>query len=125
MTCCTCNRRLDGNSFANGPAPPPPPFMPPPPQRPRNRPKQPQGPGDAPKASESPTIQSNKKQGLGTGPLVGIIAGSIVAVLCVFLLLVCCMCNARKRTDDASSESKDFVGPLTVNIERGMTLFML
>ncbi|KAG0532115.1 hypothetical protein BDA96_04G080500 [Sorghum bicolor] len=109
---------LDGNSFANGPAPPPPPFMPPPPQRPRNRPKQPQGPGDAPKASESPTIQSNKKQGLGTGPLVGIIAGSIVAVLCVFLLLVCCMCNARKRTDDASSESKDFVGPLTVNIER-------
>ncbi|XP_066321362.1 protein STRUBBELIG-RECEPTOR FAMILY 8-like [Miscanthus floridulus] len=109
---------LEGNSFANGPAPPPPPFMPPPPQRPRNRPKRPQGPGDAPKGSETPTIQSNKKQGLGTGPLVGIIAGSIVAVLCVFLLLVCCMCNARKRTDDASSESKDFVGPLAANIER-------
>ncbi|AQK69243.1 Protein STRUBBELIG-RECEPTOR FAMILY 8 [Zea mays] len=109
---------LEGNSFANGPAPPPPPFMPPPPQRPRNRPKHPQGPGDAPKGSESHTVQSNKKQGLGTGPLVGIIAGSIVAVLCVFLLLLCCMCNAQKRTDDASSESKDFGGPLTVNIER-------
>ncbi|RCV05102.1 hypothetical protein SEVIR_1G054500v4 [Setaria viridis] len=110
--------KLGGNSFANGPAPPPPPFMPPPPQRPRNRPKHPQGQGDAPKGSESPTIQSDKKQGLGTGPLVGIIAGSIVAVLCVLLLLVCCMRNARKRKDDASSESKDFVGPLTVNIER-------
>lgn len=55
----------------------------------------------------------------------GIIAGSIVAVLCVLLLFVCCMRNVRKRKDDASSESKDFVGPLTVNIERGMTLHML
>ncbi|WVZ77548.1 hypothetical protein U9M48_025405 [Paspalum notatum var. saurae] len=109
---------LGGNSFANGPAPPPPPFMPPPPERPRNRPKHPQGPGDAPEGSVSPTIQSDKKQGLGTAPLVGIIAGSVVAVLCVLLLLVCCMRNVRKRADDASSESKDFVGPLTVNIER-------
>jgi hypothetical protein len=115
---------LGGNSFANGPAPPPPPFMPPPPQRPRNHPKHPQGQGDAPKGSESPTIQSDKKQGLGTGPLVGIIAGSIVAALCVLLLLVCCM-RVQKRKDDTSSETKDFVGPLTVNIERGMTLLML
>ncbi|CAO2037490.1 unnamed protein product [Urochloa humidicola] len=113
------NLTLGGNSFANGPAPPPPPFMPPPPQRPRNRPKHPQGQGDAPKGSESPTIQSDKKQGLGMGPLVGIIAGLIVAVLCVLLFLVCCMRNVRRRKDDASSESKDFVGPLTVNIERG------
>ncbi|RLN08044.1 protein STRUBBELIG-RECEPTOR FAMILY 8-like isoform X1 [Panicum miliaceum] len=97
---------LEGNSFANGPAPPPPPFMPPPPQRSRNRPKHPQGQGDAPKGSESPTIQSDKKQGLGTGLLVGIIAGSIVAALCVLLLLVCCMRNVRKRKDDASSETK-------------------
>ena len=125
MTLCKCNCRLEGNSFANGPAPPPPPFMPPPPQRPRNRPKHPQGQGDAPKGSESPTIQSDKKQGLGTGLLVGIIAGSIVAALCVLLLLVCCMRNVRKRKDDASSETKDFVGPLTVNIERGMALLML
>ncbi|KAF8769575.1 hypothetical protein HU200_006166 [Digitaria exilis] len=110
---------LGGNSFANGPAPPPPPFMPPPPQRPRNRPKHPQGQGDSPKGSESPTIQGDKKHDLGTGPLVGIIAGSIVAVLCLLLLFVCCMRNVRKRKDDASSESKDFVGPLTVNIERG------
>ncbi|KAG2656607.1 hypothetical protein PVAP13_1KG097300 [Panicum virgatum] len=109
---------LEGNSFANGPAPPPPPFMPPPPQRPRNRPKHPQGQGDAPKGSESPTIQSDKKQGLGTGLLVGIIAGSIVSALCVLLLLVCCMRNVQKRKDDASSETKDFVDPLTVNIER-------
>ncbi|XP_062223846.1 protein STRUBBELIG-RECEPTOR FAMILY 8-like [Phragmites australis] len=109
---------LGGNSFANGPAPPPPPFMPPPPQRRRNRPKHPQGQGDAPKGSESPTDQSDKKQGLRTGPLVGIVVGSIVAALCVLLLLVCCMRNVQKRNDDASSKSKDFVGPLTVNMER-------
>jgi hypothetical protein len=125
MTCCNWNHRLEGNSFANGPAPPPPPFMPPPPQRPRNRPKHPQGQGDAPKGSESPTIRSDKKQGLGIGPLVGIIAGSIVAILCALFLLVCCIRNVQKRRDDASSESKDFVGPLTVNIERGMSLLML
>ncbi|TVU32872.1 hypothetical protein EJB05_24635 [Eragrostis curvula] len=108
---------LEGNSFTNGPAPPPPPFMPPPPRRPRNRPKHPQGQGDAPKASDSPD-QGGKKKGLATGLLVGIVAGSIVAVLCAVFLLVCCIRNVRKRKDDASSESKDFVGPLTVNIER-------
>ena len=55
----------------------------------------------------------------------GIIAGSIVAALCVLLLLVCCMRNVQKRKDDASSETKDFEDPLTVNIERGMALLML
>jgi hypothetical protein len=125
MTCYVCNHRLEGNSFTNGPAPPPPPFMPPPPRRPRNHPKHPQGPGDVPKGSDSPTDQGDKKQGLGTGPLVGIVVGSIAAVLCAVLLLVCCMCNVRKRKDDASSESKDFVGPLTVNIDRGMPILML
>ncbi|KAL6629995.1 hypothetical protein ACP70R_029760 [Stipagrostis hirtigluma subsp. patula] len=109
---------LGGNSFANGPAPPPPPFMPPPPRRPRNHPKHPQGHGDAPKGSENPSDQDGKKQGLGTGPLVGIAAGSIVAALCVLLLLVCCVRSVRKTNDDVSSESKDFAGPFTVNIER-------
>ncbi|KAK3156229.1 hypothetical protein QOZ80_2AG0104510 [Eleusine coracana subsp. coracana] len=94
---------LEGNSFTNGPGPPPPPFMPPPPLRPRNRPT---------------TDQRDKKQGLGTGPLVGIVVGSTVAVLCAVLLLVCCLRNVQKRKDYASSESKDFVGPLTVNIDR-------
>jgi Ca2+/Na+ antiporter len=56
---------------------------------------------------------------------VGIAVGSIVVVLCVVLLMVCCICHVRKRKDDASSESKDFVGPLTVNINNGMPILML
>ncbi|KQJ93769.1 protein STRUBBELIG-RECEPTOR FAMILY 8 [Brachypodium distachyon] len=108
---------LGGNSFANGPAPPPPPFMPPPPRRPRNRPNNSGGSGNAPKGSESSTGQGDKKQGLQTGALVGIIVGSILAALCVLLVLVLCIRNARKRKDDSSSESKDFVGPLSVNIQ--------
>uniref|UniRef100_A0A0E0NB12 Protein kinase domain-containing protein n=1 Tax=Oryza rufipogon TaxID=4529 RepID=A0A0E0NB12_ORYRU len=109
---------LGGNSFTNGPAPPPPPFMPPPPRRPRNRPSHPRGSGDAPEGSVSPAGQGDKKQGLQTGPLVGIVAGSTVGALCALLLLVFCIRNAQKRKDDTSSNSKDFVGPLSVNIER-------
>jgi hypothetical protein len=37
---------------------------------------------------------------------------------------VFCLHNARKRNDDASSEPKDIVGSLAVNIERGMVLFL-
>ncbi|CAM0946350.1 unnamed protein product [Alopecurus aequalis] len=106
---------LGGNSFTNGPAPPPPPFTPPPPRKPHNRPTN-GGSGNAPKGSESSTGQGDKKQGLQTGPLVGIIVGSVLAASCV-LLLVFCVCKARKRKDDSSSEYKDFVGPLSVNIE--------
>lgn len=122
MTCCNYNHRLGGNSFTNGPAPPPPPFMPPPPRRPRNRPSHPRGSGDAPEGSVSSAGQGDKKQGLQTGPLVGIVAGSTVGALCALLLLVFCIRNAQKRKDDTSSNSKDFVGPLSVNIERGTTL---
>jgi hypothetical protein len=125
MTCYVCNHSLEGNSFTNGPPPPSPPFTPPPPRRPRNRPKHPQGPGDALKGFDSPTDQGDKKQALGTGPFVGIVVGSIVVVLCAVLLMVCCMHHVRKRKVDGSSESKDFVGPLTVNIDKGMPIIML
>uniref|UniRef100_A0ACD5YRP4 Uncharacterized protein n=1 Tax=Avena sativa TaxID=4498 RepID=A0ACD5YRP4_AVESA len=107
---------LGGNSFTNGPAPPPPPFMPPPPRKPRNRPNN-GGSGNAPKGSDSNAGQGDKKQGLQTGSLVGIIVGSVLAALCVLLLLVFCIRKAGKRKDDSSSEYKDFVGPLSVNIE--------
>ncbi|VAI56719.1 unnamed protein product [Triticum turgidum subsp. durum] len=107
---------LNGNSFLNGPAPPPPPFMPPPPRRPRSRPNRSGGSGNAPKGSESSTSQGGKN-GLQTASLVGIIVGSVLAALCVLLLLVLCIRKSRKRKDDSSTESKDFVGPLSVNIE--------
>jgi hypothetical protein len=94
--------------------------MPPPPRRPRNRPNN-GGSGNAPKGSESSTGQGDKKQGLQTGPLVGIIVGSVLAALLVLLLLVFCIRNAWKKKDDSSSEYKDFVGPLSVNIEEGTT----
>jgi hypothetical protein len=95
--------------------------MPPPPRRPRNRPNS-GGTGNAPKGSESSTGQGDKKQGLQKGALVGIIAGSVLAALIVLLLLVFCIRNDRKKKDDSSSEYKDFVGPLSVNIEEGTTL---
>ncbi|VAI45131.1 unnamed protein product [Triticum turgidum subsp. durum] len=107
---------LNGNSFLNGPAPPPPPFMPPPPRKPRSRPNRSGGSGNAPKGSESSTGQGGKN-GLQTASLVGIIVGSVLAALCVLLLLVLCIRKSRKRKDDSSTESKDFVGPLSVNIE--------
>lgn len=107
---------LSGNSFLNGPAPPPPPFMPPPPRKPRSRPNRSGGSGNAPKGSESSTGQGGKN-GLQTASLVGIIVGSVLAALCVLLLLVLCIRKSRKRKDDSSTESKDFVGPLSVNIE--------
>ncbi|XP_037446748.1 protein STRUBBELIG-RECEPTOR FAMILY 8-like [Triticum dicoccoides] len=110
------NCRLNGNSFLNGPAPPPPPFMPPPPRKPRSRPNRSGGSGNAPKGSESSTGQGGKN-GLQTASLVGIIVGSVLAALCVLLLLVLCIRKSRKRKDDSSTESKDFVGPLSVNIE--------
>ena len=91
--------------------------MPPPPRKPRNHPN-----NGSPKGSENSSGQGDKKQGLKTGYLVAIIVGSVLAASCVLLLLVFCICKARKRKDDSSSEYKDFVGPLSVNIEEGTTL---
>ncbi|XP_062178602.1 protein STRUBBELIG-RECEPTOR FAMILY 8-like [Phragmites australis] len=110
------NLIIGGNSFVNMPASPPPTLMPP--ENPHDEPNYPQGPISAPTGPETPIDQDNKKQGLLTGPLVGIAVGSIAAASCVLFVLVFCLHNARKRNDDGSSEPKDMVGSLAVNIEK-------
>ncbi|XP_039807434.1 protein STRUBBELIG-RECEPTOR FAMILY 8-like isoform X2 [Panicum virgatum] len=108
------NLIVGGNSFVNMPASPPPTLTPP--KNPRDQPNHPQGPVSAPTAADTPIDQDDKK--LQTGPLVGIAVGSIAVASCVLFMLVFCLYKARKRNDDGSSEPKDIVGSLSVNIER-------
>ncbi|KAG0515225.1 hypothetical protein BDA96_10G260400 [Sorghum bicolor] len=107
------NLIVGGNSFVNMPASPPPTLKPPP--NPHDQPNDPQGPS-ASTIPETPIDQDDKK--MQTGPLIGIAVGSIAAASCVLFVLVFCLHNARKRNDDESSEPKDNVGSLAVNIER-------
>lgn len=109
------NLIVGGNSFANMPASPPP-TLTPPPKNTRDQPNHPQGPISAPIVPETPIDQDDKK--LQTGPLVGIAVGSIAVGSCVLFALVFCLHKTRKRNDDASSEPKDILGSLAVNIER-------
>nr|XP_016506399.1 PREDICTED: protein STRUBBELIG-RECEPTOR FAMILY 8-like [Nicotiana tabacum] len=78
----------DGNSFANSPAPPPPPYTPPPPGRSRNNrnrspPRSRTRPGSNPE-------NGDKKKGLTTGAIIGIVIGSSLAVLFALVALVFC-----------------------------------
>ncbi|GJM97919.1 hypothetical protein PR202_ga14882 [Eleusine coracana subsp. coracana] len=100
-----------GNSFSNMPASPP--LIVTPPEHPRN----PQGPVSAPTSPEI-LIDQDKKEGMHTGPLVAIAVGSIAAASGVLFMLVFCLHNSRKRNDDGSSEPKDIISSLDVNIER-------
>ena len=113
--------RVGGNSFVNMPASPLPALTPP--KNPRDQPNHPQGPVSAPTVLDTPIDQDDKK--LQTGPLVGIAVGSIAVASCVLFTLVFCLYKARKRNDDGSSEPKDIVGSLAVNIDRGKLLVFL
>ncbi|XP_062178603.1 protein STRUBBELIG-RECEPTOR FAMILY 2-like [Phragmites australis] len=97
------NLIVGGNSFVNMPASPPPTFTPP--ENPHNEPNYPQGPRSAPTCPETPIHQDNKKQGLQTGPLVGIVVGSIAAASCVLSVLVFFLHNAWKRNDEPKDKS--------------------
>ncbi|CAL5048840.1 unnamed protein product [Urochloa decumbens] len=108
------NLIVGGNSFVNMPASPPP-TRTPPPKNPRDQPNHPQGPISDPTVPETPIDQDDKK--LQTGPLVGIAVGSIAVASCVLFTLVFCLHKTRKRNDDGSSEPKDIVSSLAVNIE--------
>lgn len=116
------HHRVGGNSFANM-LPSPAPTLTPPPKNPRDQPNHPDEPISDPTITDTPIDQDDKK--LQTGPLVGIAVGSIAVASCVLFALIFCLHKTRKRNDDGSSEQKDIVGPLAVNIERGMLLFLL
>ncbi|XP_014753326.1 protein STRUBBELIG-RECEPTOR FAMILY 8 isoform X2 [Brachypodium distachyon] len=112
------NLTLGGNSFINMPASPPPTLMPPP-QSPLDQPEYPQAPISFPDRPQIPNNQGRKKQGLQTGRLIGVVVGSIAAGSCILFVLVFCLHNVHRRKDGGSSESKDHVGSLAVNIDRG------
>ena len=122
---CNCNHSAGGNSFINMPASPPPIIMPPSesplaqPDRPRVPTTFPNGPED-----EIPIDEGDKKQGRQTGLLVGLAVGSVAAASCILFALVFCLHSVHKRKDGGTSEPKDFVGALAVNIDRGMLLFL-
>ncbi|KAJ4747982.1 Protein STRUBBELIG-RECEPTOR FAMILY 8 [Rhynchospora pubera] len=114
------NLIIGGNSFANGPAPPPPPFTPPPPGKPHttqsNSPPSKNGP------EGSPTTREEKKQGLATGALIGIIAGSVFAALCIIFALVLCLRNVKRTKnddddDDVSNGRSDRMDRLAITVE--------
>ncbi|KAL3614966.1 Protein STRUBBELIG-REPTOR FAMILY 8 [Castilleja foliolosa] len=85
----------DGNTFANGPAPPPPPYTAPPPGRSRNN------SGIQPPPRGRSNVPSNPrdghKNGLGAGPIAGIVIGSVFAVIFLLLVLVFCLRRGNKK----------------------------
>ncbi|CAA3023936.1 STRUBBELIG-RECEPTOR FAMILY 8 [Olea europaea subsp. europaea] len=90
----------DGNAFANGPAPPLPPFTSPPPGSSRNNRNRSPPSGHSPQDSDHPTSNQhsgNKKNGLTTGPIIGIVVGSSMTVIFVMLALVFCLQKGNKK----------------------------
>ncbi|CAI9755102.1 unnamed protein product [Fraxinus pennsylvanica] len=89
----------DGNAFSNGPAPPPPPYTSPPPGSSHNNRNRSPPSGHSPDSDGPPSNQhnGNKKNGLSTGPIVGIVIGSSLAVLFVMLALVFCLRRGNKK----------------------------
>ncbi|CAI9787862.1 unnamed protein product [Fraxinus pennsylvanica] len=88
----------DGNAFANGPAPPSPPYTSPPPGSSRNNRNHSPPSGHSSQDSDHPPTEhnGNKKNGLTTGPIIGIVVGSSLAVL-VMLVLVFCLQRGNKK----------------------------
>ncbi|XP_073003557.1 protein STRUBBELIG-RECEPTOR FAMILY 8 [Typha latifolia] len=112
---------IDGNSFANGPAPPPPPYMPPPPDRPHNNHNQTQEPTPTPAGSSGKTLPSDhkeKNQSLTAGAITGIVIGSIVGSVCVILAVILCSRNLQKDKDAMRNNANQSVRSLTVGVER-------
>ncbi|KAK6133278.1 hypothetical protein DH2020_032941 [Rehmannia glutinosa] len=86
----------DGNAFANGPAPPPPPYTAPPPDSSRNN-RRHAPPRDRTPGSNVPSDSHDEnKNGLTAGAIVGIVLGSVFAVL-LLLALVCCLRRGNKK----------------------------
>ncbi|GFQ02876.1 protein strubbelig-receptor family 8, partial [Phtheirospermum japonicum] len=85
-----------GNAFANGPAPPPPPYTAPPPGRSRNNGAPPPR-GRSPVSNVPNNSRDGHKNGLGAGPIVGIVIGSVITVIFLLLVLVFCLRRGNKK----------------------------
>ncbi|KAK3021938.1 hypothetical protein RJ639_046137 [Escallonia herrerae] len=107
----------DGNSFDNGPAPPPPPYTPPPPGRSHNN-RSHSPPGSRTPGSDGRSANAdnkNEKKGLAVGPIIGIIAGSLLVALLALLVLVLCLRKGKKK----ESSAKTSIGSLPVTTDKG------
>ncbi|KAE9599079.1 hypothetical protein Lal_00043982 [Lupinus albus] len=95
----------DGNSFANGPAPPSPPSKSPPPSGSHNSHHH-SGSGSHNKTRNSDNNgNSDSHKGLTTGAIVGIVFGSVLAALLVVLAFVFCIQKQKKKEKGASTSS--------------------
>ncbi|XP_043692586.1 protein STRUBBELIG-RECEPTOR FAMILY 8-like isoform X1 [Telopea speciosissima] len=106
-----------GNSFDNGPAPPPPPYSSPPPRRSHNNGNH-SGPGThGTQGPSSHPGSGNKKNGLNTGPVVGIILGSVLVVLCLLLAIVFWL---RKGKVGKHSSARASIGIPSAGTDKGL-----
>ncbi|KZV16139.1 protein STRUBBELIG-receptor FAMILY 8 [Dorcoceras hygrometricum] len=107
----------DGNAFANGPAPPPPPYTPPPPGRSSNN-RTPQS-GHTPESNVSVSNAQNghKKNALPTGSILGLVIGSLFAMMLLLLALVFCLRKGSKKEITARTSVGSLPGSDKVNAE--------
>ncbi|XP_057795022.1 protein STRUBBELIG-RECEPTOR FAMILY 8 [Salvia miltiorrhiza] len=87
----------DGNAFTNGPAPPPPPYTSPPPGRSRNNSRQAPPAGRTPESNIPSKSRDESKSGSKAGPIIGIVLGSLFAVVLLLLALVFCLRRGNKK----------------------------
>ncbi|XP_022716149.1 protein STRUBBELIG-RECEPTOR FAMILY 8-like isoform X1 [Durio zibethinus] len=94
----------DGNSFANGPAPPPPPYSASPPGRSHNKHNSGSGARTSP-ASDGQSSDSDK--GPPAGLIVGIVLGSLLLVLLALLALVFCIRKNKRKVGGARASRRN------------------
>ncbi|KAJ4977481.1 hypothetical protein NE237_002587 [Protea cynaroides] len=110
----------DGNSFDNGPAPPPPPYSSPPPggsHRNHNHSTHSTRGSDG---KSSDLGSGNKHKGLAAAAIVGIILGSVLAVLCLLLAITFCLRKgkvAKKSSARASNGTPSAGADKVINSE--------
>ncbi|XWS15538.1 hypothetical protein CRYUN_Cryun34aG0008600 [Craigia yunnanensis] len=104
----------DGNSFANGPAPPSPPYSPPPPGRSHNKHNSGSGARTSP-PSDGQSSDSDK--GPSAGLIVGIVLGSVLLVVLALLALVFCIRKKKRKVRGARASR----GSLSVGSNDGHT----
>lgn len=109
------NLELRGNSFSNSLASPPPPDMPPPPSRPhRHRVHNSSQASHHTLQRSLPQDHVSDHKRLTTGPLIGIVIGSILGLLCTMLALVLCLHKVHKGEDISANNANGHGRPAAV-----------
>ncbi|KAE9591481.1 hypothetical protein Lal_00038989 [Lupinus albus] len=94
----------DGNSFADGPAPPSPPFTSPPPSGSHSNHHRSES-GSHDKAWSFNDEKSDSHKGLATGATVSIVLGSVLVAVLVLLALVFCIRKQKKKENGARTSN--------------------